>query len=45
MRHAMDDLKLHRLDVIHAGDETIPLSPRARAVSLKRLLIDLKPLS
>ncbi|HEY2252516.1 MAG TPA: ATP-binding protein [Planctomycetaceae bacterium] len=44
MRHALEDLKLHRLDVIHAGDETFPLSPRVRAVSLKRLLVDLKPL-
>jgi predicted AAA+ superfamily ATPase len=45
MRHALDDLQLQRLDVIHAGDETFPLAPRVRAVSLKRLLIDLKPLS
>lgn len=44
MRHALEDLKLHRLDVIHAGDDTFPLSPRVRAVSLKRLLVDLKPL-
>lgn len=45
MRHALSDLKLDRLDVIHAGDDTFPLSPRVRALALSRLLTDLKPLA
>jgi hypothetical protein len=45
MRSALADLKLDRLDVIHAGDETYPLSERVRAVSLSRLLEDLPSLS
>jgi uncharacterized protein len=44
MRQAFTDLKLQRLDVIHAGDETFPLGPRLRAVALGRLLADLEPL-
>ena len=43
MRIALSDLKLERLDVIHAGDETFPLAPRVRAVALARLLEDLEP--
>jgi uncharacterized protein len=45
MHHALADLKLHRLDVIHAGDETFPLGRRLRAVALRRLLDDLSPLT
>ena len=41
MRSALADLRLDRLDVIHAGDETYPLAERVRAVSLSRLLEDL----
>ena len=41
MHVALDDLDLTRLDVIHLGDETYPLSPRLRAVSLRRLGQDL----
>ena len=44
MRHALADLKLQRLDVIHAGDATFPLAERVRAVACSRLLRDLKPL-
>ena len=40
MRHALQDLKLRRLDVVHAGDTTFPLANRIRAVSVKRLLTD-----
>lgn len=45
MRNALNDLKLKRLDVIHAGEETFPLDKEVRAVPLVRLLNDLKPLS
>ncbi|MBU0677304.1 MAG: ATP-binding protein [Verrucomicrobia bacterium] len=44
MRHAVEDLKLTQLDVIHAGESTFPLAPRIRAVSLSRLLTDLPSL-
>jgi predicted AAA+ superfamily ATPase len=43
MKHAVHDLKLRRLDVVHAGDTTFPLAQRIRAVSLSRLLMDLEP--
>jgi len=45
MKIAMADLKSHRLDVIHAGEETFPLGPDMRAVSLKYIFKDLAPLS
>jgi predicted AAA+ superfamily ATPase len=44
MRHALEDLRLTRLDVVHAGDSTFPLGPRVRAVALERLLQDVAPL-
>lgn len=44
MRHALADLKLNRLDVIHAGDTTFALAKNIRAVSIVRLLTDLKPM-
>jgi predicted AAA+ superfamily ATPase len=44
MRVALEDLKLERLDVVHAGSETYPLSERVRAVSARRILEDLRPL-
>ena len=44
MRHALDDLKLTQMDVVHAGDHTFPLSEKIRAVSLSRLLQDVVPL-
>jgi hypothetical protein len=44
MHIALEDLKLKRLDVIHAGDHTFPLAPRVRAVALRRVLADLAPL-
>lgn len=44
MRVALDDLKLARLDVIHAGDKTYPLASRIRAVSLSRIIEDLEPM-
>lgn len=44
MRIAMDDLRLERLAVIHAGERTFELGDRIRAVALKRVLLDLPPL-
>lgn len=43
MRIALRDLRLHRLDVIHAGTESYDLGPRVRAVPLSRLLRDVPP--
>ena len=44
MRIAMEDLRLDRLDVIHAGEETFPMAKGIRAMAMDRLLDDLKPL-
>ena len=44
MRIALTDLKLRRLDVVHAGERTFALAPRVRAVALQRLTEDLRPL-
>ena len=44
MRIALGDLKLNRLDLVHAGDETFPMGKKIRAVALPRLLDDLQPL-
>ena len=44
MRHALNDLRLTRLDVIHAGADTFPIASRVRAIAARRLLLDLKPL-
>lgn len=43
MRHALHDLKLAQLDVIHAGEHTFPLAERLRAVPLGRLLDEIAP--
>jgi hypothetical protein len=43
MRNAISDLKLSRLDVIHAGEKTFSLHKKVRAVAVTRLLNDLKP--
>ncbi len=44
MLHAREDLRLARLDLVHAGDRTFGLGPRLRAVAFTRLLEDLGPL-
>jgi hypothetical protein len=44
MRIALRDLRLKRLDVIHAGDETFMLEKKIRAVALVRLLEDIPAL-
>ena len=41
MLRAYDDLRLDRLDVIHAGNRTFPISKEVRAVAAHRLLEDL----
>ncbi|MEO8500381.1 MAG: ATP-binding protein [Vicinamibacteria bacterium] len=45
MHIARADLRLTSLEVVHAGDHTFPLREGIRALSLKRILTDLKPLS
>ncbi len=45
MRSALSDLRLQRLDIIHAGGKTFPLGRNIRAVALSRFLEDLKPIS
>ncbi|MCP3957132.1 MAG: ATP-binding protein [bacterium] len=45
MHTALSDLGLERLDVVHAGEHTYPLSERVRAVALARLDEDLEPLA
>jgi predicted AAA+ superfamily ATPase len=44
MNQAIADLRLERLDVLHAGDVTFPLSSSIRAVAAKRILVDIEPL-
>jgi predicted AAA+ superfamily ATPase len=44
MRSALADLRLSRLDVVHAGDRSFELGHRIRAVALSRILADLRPL-
>jgi hypothetical protein len=44
MRSALSDLRLQRLYVVHAGEDTYQLHPNVDAVSLSRLLSDLPPL-
>lgn len=36
MRIALEDLKLDRLDVVHAGREAFPLAERVRAIPPNR---------
>ena len=44
MRIALAELGLERLDIIHVGKDSFPLTERIRAVSIGRLQGDLKPL-
>jgi hypothetical protein len=43
MRAAMEDLKLQRLFVIHAGEQSFDMAKNIRAVALPHLLDELKP--
>lgn len=44
MRSALKDLRLSRLDVIYPGEETYPMGDKIRAVPLRNILTDIKPL-
>jgi hypothetical protein len=44
IRIASDDLRLDRIDVLHAGRETYTLGERIRAVSTYRIWKGLEPL-
>ena len=44
MRHALTDLKLGSVDVVHAGESTYPLQENIRAVACARLTRDVAPL-
>ncbi len=44
MHVALEDLKLDRLDVIHAGEKTFPLSDKIRALSIRHFNEELLPL-
>jgi predicted AAA+ superfamily ATPase len=43
-RIAQNDLRLDRIDVVHAGDATFPLTEGIRALSVYRVFEDLDPL-
>jgi predicted AAA+ superfamily ATPase len=45
IRNALADLKLNSLDIIHAGENTFKLDKNVIAVSISRLLEDIRPLS
>jgi hypothetical protein len=44
MRSALETLHLDSLDVVHAGNQTFPLSEQVRALALARIDEDLEPL-
>ncbi len=44
MHSACESLELDELVVVHAGSESYPLSPKIRAVALRRLHEDVEPL-
>ena len=44
MHVALEDLRLSRVDVVHAGTRSFPMHPKIRAIALSRLLEDLEPL-
>jgi predicted AAA+ superfamily ATPase len=44
MRSAMEDLQLRQLTVVHAGDDSFPMSRGIRAVAAARVLDDIRPL-
>jgi hypothetical protein len=44
MHSALESLRLERIEVIHAGEHTLPLADRIRAVAFRRLFEDVEPL-
>ena len=45
MRHALQDLKLDRLRLVHAGDHSFPLPLGIDGISASRILEDIEPLA
>ena len=45
MLHALSDLKLEQLDIIHAGEYTFPLKDKIRAVAFTRIMDDVAPVT
>ena len=43
MHIALEDLRLSRLSVIHAGDHTFPLGSLVRAIPLARVFDEIEP--
>lgn len=43
MRIAMEDLKLQRLHVVHAGEHSFDMAKKIRAVAIGQLLDEMKP--
>jgi hypothetical protein len=44
MKSAIESLKLQKVYVVHAGEDSFPAAPKIKAVALNRLLADIKPL-
>jgi hypothetical protein len=44
LRSARELLRLDRLDLVHAGDHTFPLTEGIRAVAFARIAEDVEPL-
>lgn len=44
MHVSLEDLRLSRLDVVHAGPQSFAMHPKIRAIALSHLLEDLQPL-
>ncbi len=44
MHVAIEDLRLSRLDVVHAGSRSFPMHRKIRALELSRLLEEIEPL-
>ncbi len=44
MHVALEELRLSRLEVVHAGSRSFPLTRKIRALALNRLLEDVRPL-
>jgi predicted AAA+ superfamily ATPase len=44
MHVALEDLRVSRIDVVHAGSRSFPMHQKIRAIALSRLMEDLKPL-
>ena len=45
MRNALSDLNLQSIDIIHSGDHTFQLAEKVRAVSITKVLLDIKKIN